>query len=113
LQPELAFEREHRFEPTSALENGMPVFAYVDLRHDPDGHWKTLKFRGRELGPCQADEYVGTRGLTGLYGSFPDEVWMTVDRQTHACRKRQRIGRSWTFSLTTTEASRPTPGSLS
>jgi len=80
LQPELAFEREHRLEPTSALQSRMPVFEYTNLRNESDGHWKTVKYVDRELPRCHEDEYVGSRGMTGLYGSFPNDVWMTLDR---------------------------------
>lgn len=81
LQPELAVESADRLEPAKALEAGMPVLEYVDLRLERDGHWQRAGHKAdRPKDSCEVDRYVGPRGMTGLHGRYPDDVWMTVDR---------------------------------
>lgn len=81
LQPEFALERADRLEPTRALDADLPKLEYIDLRLEPERHWKTVGHKSdRHRNPCHADQYVGPRGLTGLYGRYPNDVWMTVDR---------------------------------
>lgn len=82
LQPELAIERADRLEPTDALAPGMPKLEYIDLRGEPEGHWKAIGHKAHRprASSCADETYVGPRAMTGLYGRFPDDVWMTVDR---------------------------------
>lgn len=81
LQPEFAIERPSGLEPTNALARAMPTLEYVDLRKEPEGHWSRIRHKEhRSDDPCAEDTYFGPRAMTGLYGSFPDDVWMTVDR---------------------------------
>jgi len=81
LQPEMAVERSDGLEATNALANGMPTLQYIDLRKEPEGHWGRIRHKAARVSdPCGEDTYFGPRGMTGLYGHFPDDVWMTVDR---------------------------------
>jgi hypothetical protein len=81
LQPEFALEQAGALEPTRALDTDLPKLEYIDLRLEPERHWKTVGHKSdRGRNPCHADQYIGPRGLTGLYGRYPDDLWMTVER---------------------------------
>jgi hypothetical protein len=82
LQPEFAIEKKDRLEPTTALAEGFPKLEFIDLRLEPEGYWKSVRHKADRGEPrdCYTKQYLGPRGMTGLYGRFPDDLWLVVDR---------------------------------